>query len=494
MFESYAQEKILEKIQLSTLKNAKIAIDGSWYIKKHLLPVSEEHFTNPFSLLDEITKNIIEFNSKASVLWVWDGIEFRQSLSADIDGLSFSISNIIMERCSFKRNIYDFEAFIDYVTAKLRKGGIPVVRAPYSAAAQCSYFLRTGAVNYIFSKNDALLFKDCTSLLVDINLVKETADLIDREKLFLECNLNLESFRRLAFLSGCEYCLTHPSYASKFNPLDIIALMKKNTVADNSMANYGLSLNDKYYSDYLQGFYTVIVHPVMYFGGVVQCIDENMPDAWIEEVFGKRLDDHLYGTIFSCDIGVKAISTFIFNRQKPWINQKILQLFSTVFETPKLIDIAKGVNLSDFLARRFNIDVIWSPSISRMAQVMFHIFLENNNNSLLPLLKLLNTGILEKSPQQSTENPGTRDFSYLLSKYTPDNLMSFCSFLENYLILKDTVSMISILYNSQNDLSFSFTLKDFNMKLNKECLKPFLDQNTASVSKLDQFTQLLETN
>ncbi|ELA42309.1 uncharacterized protein VICG_00709 [Vittaforma corneae ATCC 50505] len=141
MFESYGHEKALQKLPISTLENAILAIDGFWYIKKYLSISNEEQFLNVSLTIDMLLKNVIELNRKTSVLWIWDGIEFRQPVSIDLGSFCRDTSDkIIFSR--FNKRFYDQELYVSVVTEKLRKHGISVMRAPYSAAAQCAYFMR----------------------------------------------------------------------------------------------------------------------------------------------------------------------------------------------------------------------------------------------------------------------------------------------------------------------------------------------------------------
>lgn len=490
MFESYGHEKVLQKLPIDTLENTILAIDGFWYIKKYLSISNEEQFLNVSLTIDMLLENVIELNKKTSILWVWDGIEFRQPVSVDLGSFCRDTSDkIIFSR--FNKRFYDQELYVDSVTEKLRKHGVSVIRAPYSAAGQCAYFMKTCKIN-VFSKNDALLFADCGKLIVEIDFENSTVDVIDREVLFQECCLTLESFRRLALLSGCEYCSTYPLFASDFDPVKVIELLKRNTLANDASKSYEMSPESKYFSEYRQGFCIIENRPVMCLDGTIQPIEPTASSDAIEEAFGRRLSNKIYQQIFKCNIGAKSLSNIMFNRNKPYTMSQLVELFRTVLESPKSIEASKTTTLSEFFVKRFQYEVVWHPLINRAAQVLFHIFL---NGGFKPefLLKFLNSGYLGgRSSLPGNIAPNER-LLYLSTKYSPDNLENFCMFLENYLLFMDIVNLMKINYSLENDANFDFSLASFTTCLEKTVLRQFLSQNISSSSKLEEFLHLLES-
>lgn len=490
MFESYGYNGILEKVSMNTLEKSILAIDGFWYVKKYFVTSTEEHFTDPCQFFEHFFDKIIELNQKISILWIWDGIEYKQTPASDIDRVTRYISDDIISKLAFKKSLLDYEYYLDFMTEKLRKGGVSVIRAPYSAAAQCSYFLGEKKVDYVFGKTDCLLFKDCTSVITDFDFNNSTVDLINREKLFKACNLDLESFRRFSLLSGCEYCSTHPDFARRFNPADLISMLKKNVDSDQTETNYGLVEGTKYYDEYLQAFYILDHHPVMKLNGKVQCLNEDANSALLVEIFGKTLPADIYEEIFKCNIGAKGLSIMIFDRKDTCFDKKTIQLFKQVFETRKSISFNKTTVFSNWLAEKLELSIKWSPEISSVSQILFHIFLKNDVEPKY-LLNLLNAGIKNTNAPKETALPEKPGVDYFAALYHPDILKSFCIFAENHLILKDLLGLIPLHNRPDCDLNFELKLKLFNMPLEKDVLNNFI-RNNLSAEDLDKFTELFE--
>jgi len=488
MFETYGHEKILEKHPISSLENSILAIDGYWYIKKYLSISNEEQFLNVSTSLDGLMKNLVELNKKTSILWVWDGIELKMPFTTDLASFCRDISNKIIFS-KFNKRIYDQEMYAAVMTHRLREAGISVMRAPYAAAAQCAYFMKN-CKTHAFGKNDALLFADCNRLIVDIDYESSTIDVIDREVLFRECNLNLESFRRLALLSGCEYCATYPIFANDFDPLKAIELLKRNTVADESAKGYEMFPDSKYFQDYQQGFSIIESHAVMGLNGTVHIPDQKVGADTVNEIFGCRLPGRVYAEIFKCKIGAKTIGNKIFNRKRSYIVARLLETLEQLLDNPKSIDAPKGTALSELFMKRYKVDLVWHPTINRAVQLLFHIFLDEGVEPV-GLLKFVNSGVICTRATLPEVSPSERLVHYS-TKYLPETLEQFCVFMENQLLFKDVAALANIGGGMQNDVQFELSLGDFTSKMEKPVIKQFLTQNISNSKRLDQFLKLLE--
>lgn len=491
MFESYGHEKVLQKVPISTLDSTIFAIDGFWYLKKYLSIASEEQFLDTSLAIDTLLKNLIELNKKTTVLWVWDGIEFKQPFQGDLSSFCRDVSDKIIISSGFNKRLYDQEFYVAYMTERLQKNGIAFMRAPYSAAAQCVYFSKYGKVS-VFSKNDALLFADCNKLIVDIEFENSSVDIIYRDVLFKECNLNLESFRRLALLSGCEYCATYPSFASGFDATKAIELMSKNTVENNSAKDYQMSPESRYFNDYKQGFYIVESRPIMGLDGVVSVIRSTASSESLEELYGKQLPNKIYQALFKCQIGAKSLGIALFNRVKPYTVPFLLELFKTLLDNPKAIDYIKVPTISEFFIQKLQLEIVWHSMFNKATQILFFIFLNGDFNPEF-VLRFLNSGYLGIRPLAPESVSPNEKFLHLSTKYSPEGLENFCMFLENHILFMDTASLLRIYHEFKNDVNFNFTLGYFMAELEKPTLKQFIQsQNLASSKKLDEILKLLE--
>ncbi|ELA42310.1 uncharacterized protein VICG_00710 [Vittaforma corneae ATCC 50505] len=303
--------------------------------------------------------------------------------------------------------------------------------------------------------------------------------------------MTLESFRRLALLSGCEYCSTYPLFASDFDPIKVIELLKKNTLANDSSKDYEMSYESKYFSEYRQGFCIIENRLVMCLDGTIQPIEPTVSSETIEDAFGRRLSNKIYQQIFKCNIGAKSLSNIMFGRNKSYTMNQLIELFKAILESPRSIDIPKVSTLSEFFVKKLQYEVVWHPLINRTVQVLFHVFL---NGDFKPefLLKFLNSGYLGNRPSRPGNTTPNERLLYLSTRYSPDSLEHFCMFLENHLLFGDITNLMKINYSLENDASFDFSLSNFTMSLEKIVLRQFLSQNVSHSSKLEEFLQLLE--
>lgn len=489
MFETYGHENIIETLPINTIENSILVIDGFWYIKKYLSISNEEQFLDVSTSLDGIMKNLSELNKKTSILWVWDGIEFRTPFTTDLSSFCRDISDKIIVS-KFNKRVYDQEVYVSVMTERLRETGISVIRAPYTAAAQCTYLMKS-CKTHAFSKNDALLFADCNRLIVDIDYEKSTIDVIDRDILFKTCNLTLESFRRLALLSGCEYCSTYPLFANDFDPVKVIELLKKNTLEDPSSKNYDMLPDSKYYLDYQQGFNIIENHAVMGLNGMVHIPDQKGSQEAIKDLFGQKLGARVYNEIFKCKLGAKSLSNLMFGRVRPYVLYKLTDILQQLSENPKnFYDHSKTYLFSEMLMKKCKVNIVWHPEINRAVQLLFRILLDGKLNPEY-LIRFLSAGVLySRAPLKDI--PPKERLIYFSTKYSPEILEHFCIFMENHLVFNDIVALATMNGNVHNDVAFEFSLQYFTSPPEKLIVKQFLAQNITDSVKLDNFLQILE--
>lgn len=309
-FDHLSQMGNILKLPISVLNDTAIAIDGFWYIRKYHPGYQTSEILNFDANLEVLLRPLCDLAAHTQILWVWDGLDYGKCKPTR-DILAFKAKDTVQRLNSnlAARNTFDIELYVQPTTNLLQQSGISVIRAPYSAMAQCVYFLRENCVKYVFSKNDALLFTDCSKLVTEILFNNSLIEVIDRN-VFLKLNsLNLESFQSISLLSGCEVCPTVPMFANSFNIADIIELIKRGEIAKELEEYYKNKYKDElfegseervYLSTYLRAFLIFVYHPVMMLCGRVECLEMHGIPSDLDKLFGKPLPHKMYHELFLC--------------------------------------------------------------------------------------------------------------------------------------------------------------------------------------------------
>lgn len=466
-----------QKQPIATLDNSTIAIDGFWFIRRYLSISSQEHFNNYSLALKECLLPLVKLGKSVSIMWIWDGLEFKQPI-AMADKLVQSAANKL-DKGTFSKAIFDQELFVDFTTSFLRENSITVIRAPYSASAQCVYYLRESCVQYIFSKNDTLLYSDCTKLITEFEFEASSIQIFDRSEFLKINNLDLESFRRIAFLSGCEICPTHPFYSNSFDFFDIIQMVKDNTSISvlDSLGNNAEEFL-RYKNEYMNAFFIVEYHPVMYLDGIVKpLLDSSCPED-LCKIFGKRQPDFIYSQIFTCALGIKVLSGIMFQKNKQTYKKSICNAFELIMSM-KGAETNKNEDVYDFLIKKLETKITWDDHFTKLSQLIFMSFidLDFDINGLIGILNNGFNGVLDNSGKVP---------------FTHENVRVFYNINEIALLFKDLVDLAKNLFKLEGSFEYEGNFsKLFNRLPSSEILQ-FLTKNSKNATKVNDAIVLLE--
>lgn len=485
--EIYSDDCANSSLPIAELESKSLAIDGFWYIKKYLKLYSESHLLNHLSVLNNFLDPILKLSKKTQILWVWDGLEFSSVRSPELNDYYFQKVfdattngrfNSVNNR-KYCKLIFDQEFFVEEITRILKSNGISVVRAPYLASAQCVYLLKTKVVNYVFSKNDALLFADCDFLISEFHFSDSKFDVIDREVLFKKNYFDLEIFRRISFLSGCEFCQTVPSLVKEFDSLVVLDIVFNKDLNEY----FNIPENKKFKEEFLNAFNIVEYSLVMLSSGEVSSIGEgDLVPCDLSTIFGKRLADSLYIKIYNCNIGVKFLSNIIFPKRevmkqfdihyKSRIFACFLKLFGSIyddnFNKRKFLIFEKNIPeaLGKFLP--FNS----SPDLNFICQATF-VGCNDVDQSLL--VKFLNSGTSKKVDHQLCDN----DLVKINTRYTVEDFAGFYRFSEAVIYIKELIGFLKCELNADCNIEpFSFTYDKFINPIDKTIMASFIEMNS----------------
>ena len=470
------------ELPISILDNTILAIDGFWYLRKYLYISTGEHFNNYSTPLKECLDPIIKMRKKVSIIWIWDGLEFRQAAPFNLDRVVATNCAKINNFGTFNKSLFDQELFVDIATSFLREHEVTVIRAPYSAAAQCSYYLRESCINYTFGKTDAILFEDCNKLITEFDFVKSTVQVFDRKAFFKSNNLNIESFRRLAFVSGCEYCPTHPYHAESFNFQELVEMVNNNTCLSSLDAlNFTTEEITKFKTEYPQAFFIVEFNPVMYLDGIVRPLSTSPCPEDLDRIFGKRQSDFIYQQIFTCSIGIKILSIMMFQRNKSFYKTNLCNAYEAILNT-KASEINKNEDLFDFLSKKLEIKINWESHFMKLVQLVFMSLVDCDFDSN-GLIKLLNLGSLPAD---------TIDTSQSRVIYSAENLKHFYIYNEVFILYKDLCKLAKAVFKFEQSFDFDLHFnKIATSELNSE-ISHFVSKNYNSAVKMKEILVLLE--
>ncbi|ELA47962.1 hypothetical protein VCUG_00545 [Vavraia culicis subsp. floridensis] len=323
---------IATKRPCAVLQNTSIAVDGFWFLRKYLMPISITHVLvhglGKFyvGILD-IFKQFVADN-KIDVIWVWNGFEFSKSQAPLVhDPLKIGMEEIRKGNFSLAdkhlRKVIDLEVFVDEINYFLRKDTdrICCVRAPYSALGQCAYFLHNNVVDYVFGATDFLLYSSGEKIITEFNfLCKDREDRIEifcRKDILKTLKLPFTKFQMYALFLGCEYCPTMPPYSVNFEIFEILEVLRIGNYSYSNIKAYMYTfygtdpmksgykpniLIDNYLSSFISALAVLDYHPVISSEGKIELLrDTNVPRD-LEDVLGTKKAAYFYEQLFLCNI------------------------------------------------------------------------------------------------------------------------------------------------------------------------------------------------
>ncbi|KAI4291082.1 hypothetical protein PAPHI01_0382 [Pancytospora philotis] len=536
-----------QRLPLKVLEDEHVAIDGFWFLKKYLQTAGKEFAGNMAAAIEEAVKPLFELKS-TKILWIWDGLDYARArrpnegevarADAQLSRASLADSARLNSTVEMpapaslwtqRGSVVNPEAYVGIATQILRRLGAAVIRAPYSAIAQCVYSLKAQCASYAFTKVDALCYTDGTKIISEFCFKDEGhVDIVDRNKLFAATGFNLHGFQSYAFLSGCEICPTVPSYASNFSVPQIVELARNSRELREHLLDYFVrnggdpgdfekSDEAEYLRQYYRAFMCVEFHPIMGIDGRLECYSTADVPADLEQIFGVVLNERIYQLLYTCSLSPMLANMLAYERSfiAGHLNEVLdafVKLYGFVAESaeeaapvsdepgcaapaseaqepaqarrPSPIKYALDVNIlqathaSKVVKGLLGAKYTESNSIPRVLQLAFFGMLRTNADHG-HLLALLNIDAAQRRDESADE-------------ITPQ-LVSFYNHAAEYITaIKDLAALAALCSPAQNDMSFSILPSDLLQPLNKEKLRAFIKENINTSSKLIQFLDFLK--
>ncbi|KAI5169929.1 hypothetical protein PAEPH01_1107 [Pancytospora epiphaga] len=548
-FDQFILQRSIQRIPMKVLEDTIIGLDGFWFLKRYLSILNREALFDPSTAIEKCIKPLLAIKN-VSILWIWDGLDYAKSNpNREYELTEFAVLEEALkssEECRGLKNLIDLENLVDITTSILRANGVSVVRAPYSAMAQCVYFLSEKCVSYIFTKSDALLFPQGSKIILGFNPLETTLEIADRARIFEDLEFNLHGFQSFAFLCGCEFCPTIPSHAdpAKFLPVEIAGLVINKSLEENLREYYrgigcdesilNTQSDDNYLWRYYRSFLCVDLHPVMAQSGHVECLAGSGADIPVdfESIFGKVLDDAVYQQLFTCNISPKLLNRFAFEREfsTPVFNE-IFTLFKKLYKVALIVGrsakaendacfeeswkkgsvpLNKNMESEDGNKVEFNdtemADIykcLSEPSTFDTIEKLLKIkFIENTSLNRLLQITVLKLSKMDFDPSHllcllnatSSSSMGASMISCDLSKASQGLYYFFMRSSEYIQILKDVVSFVTHLSGVEDNSTTALCFGDMLSPWRKEELEKFLKNNILNAKKLIPMLEVLRKN
>ncbi|KAI5149738.1 hypothetical protein ENBRE01_1091 [Enteropsectra breve] len=421
----YVQKFESIKKPLDILKETRIAIDGFWFLRKYTLrtvsapQTIEEMKTKIFEALEPL----IQLGKTTDIIWIWDGLTNKRAISTTQPKTERQLEKIIS---STNYMALSMELYVKLVTEHLRKHKITVIRAPYSAVAQCIYFEKEHCVKYIFSKNDALIYPDCQRVITDFSFENKELTLLERPAILSSLGISLATFQHFSILLGCEICPTVTAYAqsNKFSFDSILALAKEKNY-ESTIRSYEESENGSYLDAVKESYISVIFHPVMTIDGTVDCLNSNDIPSDLESIFGEKFPGFLYNLLFNCQITPKMfdfincflepkiVESKIAPLLKGFMNQ-LESMLNLVLESKDSEIFEMGTDREAHLVSSFISKILLSngdleEKIDKGVFILAKFLAENQANEVY-LSDLLGAELMQKNEEQSFGHFGIEKF------------------------------------------------------------------------------------
>ncbi len=494
-FDNYLVSKYSRKLPLKAIDNTDVAIDGFWFIKKYILMKGKSSLEDNVLAIKTGLQPLIDKLKSTNIIWIWDGIDYVSStyyinLQKERDYSLNSKSNfdIMSGHGSVNsKKIFDVEFFVEPITQFLTDAGVTVIRAPYSAIAQCVYFLEKKIAKYIFTKTDALYFEGGNELIVDIILRENinSISVIDRNFFFEDFGFNLYGFRVFAFMCGCELCYTVPKFATDFNIEGIWKLLPSIEDIDKYLKDsfnsrktenmkYEESQEYKWLTLFKSSFICVKHHPVMGENGEIELLNNNNVPEDIDKVFGACFPSFIYHELFKCNLSPILLNKL--GKKEEFYNKHMNR---HIIALKKLLDknyvIDKSKPASDVLAKLYDLKIVYVDNIEKINQFLF--------------LMMFNSGISKDDLFMFLHNIGIKENTTLWNiEFIIEKINTYLLILNSFICFKDIHKLIITLYKLQNDFKTDLSFHDIFKAYKKSHIINFLRKNNI---KDNAFTQLL---
>ncbi|ORZ16080.1 temperature dependent protein affecting M2 dsRNA replication-domain-containing protein, partial [Lobosporangium transversale] len=310
------QKNLASTHPLTTLKDIRLGIDGSVWLKKVIGAASEQYLPGiggiPSCLRKTIEKELEGFKA-ASIhpLFVFPGLSLIRKDKPHVnDDLKIPKRNTAWEAANAGKMELALSSWSgSYVVHQpdlyhlviriLKEHNIDYLRAPYGAGAQLVYLERNPKqiIHAIYAGPDLLMF-DVERVITQIDFGKQTYQAISKKSVLQDMVLTDEQFLDLCILAGVDHCPTFPPFSVEggFAYKSIHELLQHRT-GFNAVKAYADSpqvVKSNYVDLFCRMRCAMRHHPILTDEGHVEPMNVIQAPNDIHEFIGFRLPDEVY--------------------------------------------------------------------------------------------------------------------------------------------------------------------------------------------------------
>ncbi|CAG8474579.1 15153_t:CDS:10 [Funneliformis caledonium] len=338
-FEIFTVERRLVQIsQLSSLKDTRLGIDGTHWLRKLLQTSAKESATTalggiPIGLRSAIEKELELIKSYGiTPVFVFNGLNIirkdkpfstedtRPSKRAQA-WEAYEKGRVEQAYSSWASAVSGFVHQPDLlylVFSILKENDVEFMRAPYLAWGQLVYLERhqKGFIHAIYGGSELLMY-DVDKVIINLDLEKGTYSWLNKKSILNDLDITDEQFLDVCILAGFEYCITFPPLSSDYSGFtfksvhDLIKQYRTGFNAVQSYGNHAGVTKHNYAEVYCRTRCAIKFHMVLTDEGKVESLNlENAPSD-IHDVIGYRLPDEVYYYLSKGLMSPQVINTLI---------------------------------------------------------------------------------------------------------------------------------------------------------------------------------------
>ncbi|KAK2198036.1 bifunctional Post-transcriptional regulator MKT1 [Babesia duncani] len=235
------EQKIARTSDLALCRGMRIGIDAIYFfrsLKGVTDPLSDaSNSLSPgfFASVDEQLQAMDRLQIQP--LFVFQGMQPRSHLLLSVQMMGFAMHEAwaLYNRGDRQAAITKFgqgpykefsESSIQLLINYLKSNGREVVRAPYFATSQLSYFVQESLVDAIVGPPSVLLF-NVPRTIIALDFVRNTFEWLELDEILSRFEMDKEQLVDACLLAGTEHCVTYPLLPQAFNFSNVIDCIKQ---------------------------------------------------------------------------------------------------------------------------------------------------------------------------------------------------------------------------------------------------------------------------
>ncbi|KAK9763372.1 hypothetical protein K7432_010006 [Basidiobolus ranarum] len=328
-----AERRLLQHSSLVLLKDIRLGIDGTYWLRKLLQSTVREAAPAamggvPFGLKAAIERDLELFRShNIQPFFVFNGLalirkdkpfsseDFRPQKRANAwdayekGKIDQAMSGWISSGSTYQPDL------LSVVFEVLHSHDIEFIRAPYSAWAQLVYLEKHSKeyIHAIYGSSELLMY-DVDKVIIGMDLEKGNYTWVSKKSILQDLQVNDEQFLDICILAGFEYSSTFPPLQSDMmsftfkGVIDMIKQYKTGFNAVQGFADHAEVIKTKYVDHYCRIRCAIKYHPILNQDNHVEPLNAENAPTDIHEFIGYRLPDEVYYYLTQCLINPQVIN------------------------------------------------------------------------------------------------------------------------------------------------------------------------------------------